>query len=184
MKTTSRLIKEVIPVIIGVLIALIINNWNEDRKDANYLKQILSSVTEELEESKKDIIESLPRQQVLLDSIDVYMDDESVSLMDIVKISNGIKFSTMKNNSWKAIASSKIELIDYEQLSALSDLDEGKEELQFKNEKAIDFLYANAKETNAEAKEFFQLIIQDIIWTEERLQKQIEALHKKWSLLL
>jgi len=37
MKKINQLFKEIIPVIIGVLIALVINNWNEERKDKKYL---------------------------------------------------------------------------------------------------------------------------------------------------
>ena len=175
MKVISQLFKEMIPVILGVLIALVINNWNQDRKDANYLAQMLTSVKGELAESKADILLSIPQQKALLDSLDFYLNDESVSLMDIVRRSEGIKFATVKSNSWRAIASSKIELIDFNQLTSLSDIDEGKDELRFKNEKVIDFLYDHARETSREAKEFFQLIVQDIVWTEERLQEQIEA---------
>ena len=44
MKQIKQIIREIIPVIIGILIALVINNWNEDRKNENYLNQIFSSI--------------------------------------------------------------------------------------------------------------------------------------------
>ena len=53
MKQISQLIKEIIPVIIGVLIALVINNWNEERKDKKYLTQIFSSINEEFKISEQ-----------------------------------------------------------------------------------------------------------------------------------
>lgn len=162
------------------MIALLINNWNEDRKDKKYLNQIFSSIEKELEESKADIKEVIPKQQALMDSIEIYLNNETVSLFDIVKkADNGVNFATIKNNSWKAIANSKIELIDFEKLSVLSDIDEGKENLNLKNEKILDFLYKNLKETGQAKKEVFNIFIQDIIWTEENLQSQIEAFLKK-----
>lgn len=42
MKQLGQIIREIVPVIIGILIALLINNWNEDRKDKKYLNQIFS----------------------------------------------------------------------------------------------------------------------------------------------
>ncbi len=179
MKKISQLIREIIPVIIGILIAIVINNWNEDRKNQKYLNQIFSSMKEELKESKTDIMKAIPKQKRLLDNLGKYSNDEKISLFEIVKKSEGVALSTIKINSWKALASSKIELIDHDRLSMLSDLDEGKEELDIKNEKIFDFLLDNANETNKGKKEVFQLLIQDIIWTEERLQKEVEELIKK-----
>jgi len=179
MKKTSHLIKEIIPVIIGVLIALVINNWNEERKDKKYLNQMLSSINEELEESKIDIKETIPRQKVVLDSIKVYLTDETVSLLDIMIKAKGIKFAIIKNNSWKAIANSKIELVDYKKISVLSDIEEGKEILELQNEKLFDFMINNAEETSQGKKEIFRMIIKNIIAMEEKLQSNIQELNKK-----
>ena len=180
MKYISQLIREIIPVIIGILIALVINNWNENRKDSIYLNQIYDSIEKELKESNSNIKETIPKQQVLLDNIDMYLKDETVSLIDIVKKTNdGVSFATIKNNSWKSIANSKIELISFEKLSALTDIDEGKESLNLKNEKILDFMYNNLKETSQDKKEVLKLLITDIKWTEENLQSKIEDLIKE-----
>ena len=175
----SQLIREIIPVIIGILIALVINNWNEERKDKKYLSQILFSINEELEESKVDIKETIPRQKVLLDSIEVYLTDETVSLFNIVIKAKGIRFTTIKNNSWKAIANSKIELVDYKKISVLSDIEQGKEILELQSEKIFDFLINNAEETSQGKKEIFRMIIKNIIALEEQLQLNIQELNKK-----
>ena len=65
----KQIIKDIIPVIIGILIALLINNWNEDRKEKKYLNQIFASINKELEESSIDLKENIPKQQVLIDSL-------------------------------------------------------------------------------------------------------------------
>ncbi|MFK7984128.1 MAG: DUF6090 family protein [Saprospiraceae bacterium] len=176
MERINQLVREIIPVIIGILIALVINNWNEDRKDKKYLNQIFSSIKSELTESSIDIKESIPRQQVLMDSIEIYVDDKTVSIIDIIEKTEGVSFANVKNNSWKAIANSRIELIEFEKLSALSDIDDGEASLALKQEKILDFIYDNLKNTKQEKKEVFKLLIQDIIWTKESLQLQIEEL--------
>jgi len=179
MKKISDLIKEIIPVIIGVLIALVINNWNEDRKDKKYLSQMLLSINEELEESKIDIKETIPRQRVLLDSIEVNLRNETVSLFDIVTKANGIRFATIKNNSWKSIANSKIELVDYKKISVLSEIEEMKKILELQSEKIYDFLINNGEETSQGKKEIFRMIIMNIISLEEKLQSDIQELNKE-----
>ena len=102
MKQIRQLIKEVIPVFPGILIALVINNWNEERKDEKYLNKIYASIKEELVESKLDLEENLLQQERLLDSLQAYMNNESVSLLDIILKAGGIYGPRIKNNSWKA----------------------------------------------------------------------------------
>ena len=102
-------VKEIVPVIVGILIALWINNWNETRKDKNYLKQITSASNKELKDSEEDIKANLLLQKAYIDTIDAYLQDEKISLIDITLKNKGIYVPTIKINSWKAISNSKIE---------------------------------------------------------------------------
>ncbi|MEO1655579.1 MAG: hypothetical protein AAFU64_18700 [Bacteroidota bacterium] len=176
MKQFRQIIREIIPVIIGILIALVINNWNEDRKDKLYLNLILSSIEEELAESKADIKKSIPKQQLLLDSLGRYLNDETVTLVDIVKKAGGIHGPVIKNYSWKALANTRIELIEYEKLSAFIEMDETKKNLELKREKVLDFLFDHLKSTSQEKKEVFLMLLTDIMWTEKTLESEISEL--------
>ena len=102
-------VKEIVPVIVGILLALWINNWNETRKDKNYLKQITSASNKELKDSEEDIKANLLLQKAYIDTIDTYLQDEKISLIDITLKNKGIYVPTIKINSWKAISNSKIE---------------------------------------------------------------------------
>lgn len=179
MKYLGQIIKEIIPVIIGILIALFINNWNEDRKDKMYLNQIFVSIEKELEESNIDIKRVIPKQLASVDTIKTYMNSEDVSLYEIIMKSNGLHFPAIKTNSWNAIASSKIELIEYDQLSALADIEERKENLIQRNEKQMDFIFQNFEKTDKAKKIILSMIMLDIINAEEELQTQIEELIKR-----
>ncbi|MEO0777124.1 MAG: hypothetical protein AAFW73_23425 [Bacteroidota bacterium] len=176
MKQVGQLLREIIPVIVGILAALVINNWNEDRKDKKYLDQIYASIEEELKASNEDIETNIPRQQKLIDSLDAYLEDETISIFDIIVKVGGIGVPTIKNNSWRAIANSKIQLIEFEKLSILSDIDDFREGLEFKQEKILDLVYANLKRTNQEQKEVLKILIADMIYTERELQQSIEKL--------
>jgi uncharacterized protein YacL len=59
-----QFIKEIIPVIAGILIALFIDNWNSERKDKAYVNQIFSTINSELNESKEDIKDIIPKQNL------------------------------------------------------------------------------------------------------------------------
>ncbi|GGG04081.1 hypothetical protein GCM10011344_00590 [Dokdonia pacifica] len=175
----KHLIREIIPVILGILIALALNNWNENRKDKKYLNQIYTSIDNEFEESIINLKASIPKQQVLLDSITKYINDESISIYGIITKADGIQKPTINTNTWRAIANSKIELIQFEKLSALSEIEESKKSLELKTTKLVDFLIENLKTTNQEKKEVFLLLSQEILTTTKYSQLEIEEFLKK-----
>jgi len=68
---TSRYFKyalgEIILVVFGILIALQINNWNENRKAANEETKILKALQVDFKDSKNRIEETMSSQQKVLD---------------------------------------------------------------------------------------------------------------------
>lgn len=184
MKKISRLIGEIIPVIMGILIALFINNWNEERKDKNYLNQIFSSIKQELEESKEDIKRVIPKQLASIDTIGFYSNNEEISLYGIMMRGNGIHMPMIKTNSWTAIANSRIDLIEYEQLSTLANIQERKENLMLRIEKQTDFIFQNFEKTDRAKKIILQMMTLDIVNAEKTLQSQIENILNNETLLI
>ena len=174
-KIIKAFFKEIVPIIIGILIALYINNWNENKKDGKYINQILSSMDKELKESNDDIKKKMPQQQTLIDTLNFYKKNDTISIFDVMMKVNGIQIPKIRISSWKAISSSKIELLDYDRVSALANIEEQKETLLSKTEYLMNFLYLNIKDTSIDKKELIMLIMQDIIVSERDLQKEIEG---------
>ncbi|MEM6720525.1 MAG: hypothetical protein AAF611_14455 [Bacteroidota bacterium] len=174
----GQLIREIIPVMIGILVALVINNWNEDRKSKKYLNQIFISIEKELNETSIDIEKSLSKQKVLVDTLQKYMTDETIPMVDIIKKAKGLYGPTIKNYSWKAIAATNIELIEFEKISALSEIDQSKKSIELKLEKKLDFLYEHIKSTDPEKKEVFMLLVLELMSTERFLLLEIKEFLK------
>lgn len=177
-KNIKTFIKDIIPVIVGILIAMYINNWNENRKDKKYINQMLLSINNELNETNKDISTTLIKQKTFIDTLDFYYENEKISLLDIVKKANGIYMPSIKINSWKAISNSKIELLEYDKISALSNIEDLKDILNMKIEKFGNFLYSNTKITETDEKEILKLLMLDIMGTEKVIQERIENISK------
>ncbi|NJB72427.1 hypothetical protein GGR42_002918 [Saonia flava] len=178
-KIIKAFFKEIVPIIVGILVALYINNWNEDRKDKNYINRISTSIQNELTESHDDINIKLVKQNTLIDSLKFYSKDNQISLDKIIKKADGIYIPKIRINSWKAISNSKIELMDYQKVSTLADIEEQKDLLQMKAEKLIDFIYSNYKETGKEKKEFMIIMMSEVISTEKSLQEDIRKIIKE-----
>ena len=54
-KYSRYAIGEIVLVVIGILIALQINNWNENRKDIDLEKEVLNTLVESMEVNCKDL---------------------------------------------------------------------------------------------------------------------------------
>ncbi|MBL4746948.1 MAG: hypothetical protein JKY08_11360, partial [Flavobacteriaceae bacterium] len=126
-----------------------------------------------LTETNKEITALISTQKSLIDSLKFYSENNKISLMDIVLKNNGVKIPTIKINSWKAISNSRIELLQYEQLSILANIEEEKGNLKMKTDKLGTLIYSNIKETGKEKKEIMMIIMFDIIQTEISIQREI-----------
>ncbi|RWX00893.1 hypothetical protein [Flavobacterium cerinum] len=175
---TVQFIKEIIPVIAGILIALFIDNWNSERKDKVYIDQVFSTINNELKDSKEDIKSTIPQQQSLIDSLEFYADNKNVTILDIVKKSKGIFIPQVKINAWRSVANTKIDLIDYEKVTTLSNIEALKETLNNKSEFLTSFIYSNINETDKNIKQTSKMILLDIIQTEKMMEQNIAVFEK------
>jgi len=173
-KVITGIFKEMIPVILGVLVALFINRWAEDIKDQAYIKEITQSMKLEFDESLEEINSTIPKQNTLIDSLRMNMPNTNMSVMDVARLADGFHIAQIKNNSWKAISQTKIELLEYERLKVLSDIDYGKELLNEKQTIMMNYVFNNINETSETAKQTVMILMSDLINTERALKAAIE----------
>ena len=173
-ENVKKFFRDIIPVLAGVLIALFINTWNEGRKDQVYIENFYASLKKELLETDEEIKQKMPKQKALIDTLAIYSNNETLSLMEVIAKGGGASGPTIKLNYWKALSRSKIELLEYEQLSALASIDEGNEFLKFKREKLMDFIYSNLTETGKKEKFLLRLILEDYLRTQTSIQNEIQ----------
>ncbi len=169
-------IKDIIPVLLGVLIALWIDNWNEERKDKKYIDHFYLSLVKELRDTNKEIIEKIPYQKALIDTLQSYSNNETLSLLMVIEKVGGVKGPRIKLNYWNALSNSKIELIEYEKLSVLAEIEEGNELLKYKQNKLLDFIYSNLTETSKKEKIILKIMMEELITTQISIQKDIQKI--------
>ncbi|MET6992060.1 DUF6090 family protein [Sediminicola arcticus] len=134
-KTTKYLkyaIGEIILVVIGILIALQINNWNEEKKHQKQLQIKIHSILGDMREDAlqiKSLIEDLEKQNSAADYIIPIMESEQKVITDSLKfILDFNSFTTtpilsQQNNTWDFLSSNGIlsELEDQDLVSLLID---------------------------------------------------------------
>jgi hypothetical protein len=93
--------------------------------------------------------------------------------------SKGIYIPQVKINGWKAISSTKIDLMDYNRVNTLSNIAELKEMINNKSEFLMTYLYSNINSTDENTKQTFKMILLDIMQTENTMLQLIEYFEKE-----
>lgn len=171
-------IKEIIPVTIGILIALSIGNWNQENKEKKYVKDMFDLIDNELNESDKAINNVMPLQESLIDTLQYYSNNKDINIMQNILKVGGVNVASIKTNAWNAISNSKLELVDYKLIVPLSDLVESKETLKAKSNYLMNFANENLNETNVDKKKIMILYVKDIMGTERAIKEQIKIVKK------
>jgi len=137
---------------------------------------MLSSINKELKETNEDILEKIPFQKTLIDTLNFYKNDDEISILNVMLKVNGVQIPRIKISSWEAISRSKIELMEYDRVSALANIEEQKELLLSKSQNLMNFIYPNVKETGSDKKELIILMMGDIMVAETYIQEEIECI--------
>lgn len=177
-KTFSTILLEMIPVILGVLIAFFINDWKDKADEKKYLDRVFKGVVNELHANKEDLEGILEYRETQLDTFYHYAADENVALIDLIFKFNGFKGVVLKHTSWQALKSSRLELLDYEYIPILAGIEEGAEAMDNKASKMMDYIYEHAESKSTAKKQLFAAMVEDVAILEEGLLEFHQAFFK------
>lgn len=158
-----------IPITLGILLALFINNYKEDLANERFVKRSLAFIEQEMKSNRESINDAIARQEILIDSIEQSYDAESVSIIDNIQKAGGFRMPTLKAASWQSLLNSKIELIDFETASTLAEIAEENELFKIMMQKSLDYVLPRLEENDAETKKLFVIHLQNIITNEKSL---------------
>lgn len=175
LKYLKRILHEVVPVILGILIALFINNWKEDRANEKFVEKALATIETEVEENYSSVSEILPRHYDLLERLIEEVDNDTLTIVEIITDAGGVQLPTIRSASWKLFLNSRSELIDYPIISALIEMDESKRIMDIKFEQFLTYAYQYMNTTDRQGKEMFVAYFSNLVDSEETLQELCEA---------
>lgn len=161
--------KEVIVVLIGVLIALLINEWRESRNNENFVSTILEAVERDIRSSKEDLEKVTAKHLRTIDTMVVYLEDEQRSIMEIVQDLGGIQVASTKNISLNYMIGSRAELLNYELIALLANIESTTRLLDRKFDKFLDYSYQTVEATDTKSKRIFIIHLLNVIDSEQSL---------------
>ena len=173
-------IGEIVLVVIGIMIALSINNWKEDLDDEKFISRIFYSIEKEMKSNEVEFNAVMPMQFSLIDTIDQYMNDEKISLSEIIIRGNGLRAPTLNNVSWNYFLNTKLELIDFNTISILTKIEQANQLLNSKISNLMEFVLENSESTNTKSKKMLKFQILNVVSSEKSLlDLHVEYLEKE-----
>ena len=120
---------EIVLVVIGILIALSINNWNEEQKSIKKGHEILSDIRENVEFNTIQFQEDIEITKQVINSIDIVLNNIKVSKIYNDSLGKHLRrvtyweTSRWKSSGYKAIIANGVEIIESKELQeAIIDL--------------------------------------------------------------
>lgn len=163
--------KEIIIVVLGVLIAVGINNYKENCEEEKFVSKTLSAIENEIEQSELEVEKTSKKHLQIVDSIHAAIHNDNESLGQLMNRIGGIQSPDVKNIGLRFFISNKAELVEYDIISRLNDIENYTNSLHTKMNRMLDFLYENIEKKDAVIKEKFIYHLANVINSEQELLK-------------
>ena len=180
-KSIKKITWEMIPVILGIWIALWVNDWKTNKNDIQFLNSVLQSVEQENELNLKEITTIIPKQEKLLENIIQNLNNDETKILEVLSLAQGFKIPSLKNTSSQSLIKSKPELVDYKIIRILADIEGEQKSFENKINYATSFLYQNLNANEKDEKTIFKVLLTDIIDSENQLKQLFEELQSTYE---
>ncbi len=165
-KGITYFIREIIIVVIGVLIAVSLNNLKESINNRSYIEKTLMAIEKEIKLNQSDIDTVLLRHYAIIDSLEINVPDDDRPLGEMIADYGGIQTPAIRNIGLRFFIANKAELLDFEVISGLLELEMNYDLLSEKLDRLVDFAYKNFNSTEEDVKITFAYMILDVIDSE------------------
>lgn len=174
-------LRELIIVVLGILIALFINNWNEDIQHQRFIDKTLYAIGNEIKASKADIEDGLPKHRRIVDSLFASTYDDTETVRDVFVNVEGLQIPEIKNIGLRFFITYNAELVEYEMIADLSEIEFLSDGFRQKMDKLFDLGYDEMDSTAIESKAKVAQLLADVIDDEEGLLELYEEFIEKYA---
>jgi hypothetical protein len=168
-KQFLKFFKEITIVVLGVLIAVSIGNYKEKIDNENYVEKTLLAIENEIILSKSEIDTVLIRHLKLFEKLENEFGENEPTIGEFVSSSGGFQIASIKNISLRFFISNKAELLEFELISQLLDIELKTTQLSNKTERLSNFAYEHVNERDEQEFIKFAYLLADVIDGEQTL---------------
>jgi hypothetical protein len=166
--------KEITIVVIGVLIAVSIGNYKESVDNEKYINKTLLAIENDIKLSQSDLDTVFNRHLELFETIQPMVEgsepiDPELTILKLLMDFGGFQSATIKNISLRFFINNKAELLEYNTISQLLDIEYQADLLQEKINRLVNFMYGNLDKGGEEVFLRFAVYLNDILDSEQSL---------------
>jgi len=172
---------DLLPVAVGVFLALAVNNAQQVWKESAFQNQVLSTIFEENEANIKAINELMAKQQLTLDTLAHYDENDAYTLYDLIQKVNGLSTPNIANYGAIYLLNNNQSLVDVELLMKLAELDSQVKVYEFASTQIIDKLYNDLYKQESSSKRRAALMLSDIMNYEKKIIELSEDFNKLYK---
>lgn len=119
-----KVLVDIVPVLVGILLALFINNWQQSKSERSYIENSVASIIKENKENINELKYALKRQSAFMDTLEKYLNNDQYALVDVLKKAKGVYTPDLKSTTWKfLVQDSKHTLVSYEFINRLAEIE-------------------------------------------------------------
>lgn len=179
MEKIKSYLKELVIVTVGVLIALLISNFNENSQARKYHKASVETVKNEIISNYSSLESTIENQEALLDTITKYT-DAPLGVTELFLKADGLQIATLKNSGLEFYSKNKINSIDPDILTYLINMNNLSKFVNTKVEKMMSYVYQNPFVTSVESKKVLAFYLHDILESETQLLYLYDSFKKEY----
>ncbi len=172
MKLFREIAKELLVVILGILVALAINNYVQDRKNKQFLKESITLIQTEQAVNAQKLQKSIARQKESIQIYQQHIDADSLSIAELIARSKGFTTINLSQSAWSKLLSKHVELVDYKLFKSLTKIEN---QLAFIDDIKLrlgDVGFDRALKTDKASKQLVLTLMQDLVRAEEELAEE------------
>lgn len=171
-----KILVDIVPVLVGILLALFINNWQQSQSEKKYIENSVASIIKENDANIEELSMAVNRQAVFMDSLGKYLDDDQYTLSDVLRKVGGVYTPDLKSTTWKfLIQDSKHTLVSYEFINRLAEIEKYESLVARYNTKVGDIIFQPAFFTDPTMKSVCYVLFSDFGQTEMNMIEELKA---------
>lgn len=177
-KLLKEFVKEILIIIIGVFIALIINNHIQEKRNHSFVQKSLSLIEQEQNENLLRLQNVIESHEKFIETFKNEVKNEDLTIGDVVLKSGGFSIPQISLTAWDKLLSNHLELVEYDYIKHLSRIEQQVIFLEDIKSRLGEVVYRSLGKSDPESKEIVLSLIKDLERAEVNLVERYESFGK------
>lgn len=154
----KKLFYEFIAAFMGVLIAMGLSNWQENREENDFIKRSITSIYKDNLKNIESVQRQIDELETHIDTFNYYKKDEKHTLLDLINKNEHLILQSMQFDGWEMLERSNLVYkLDYKVASKLFNLNDQSDIFLDRRKGITDMLYKSSHSTASKDKKTMKL---------------------------